>query len=136
MKLKPNDLCPCGSKKKYKKCCRIYHLGKRAETALFLMKSRYSAFCVKDYQYIIQTTHCENVDFSNDLSAWSKSILEFATLTKFEHLEILAVEENETESFVTFKATLFQEDQDISFCEKSRFLKEKGTWLYHSGEFL
>ena len=50
-------------------------------------------------------------------------------------MEILDFIDEEIESFVTFRATLFQKDIDVSFIEKSRFLKEGNNWLYVDGEF-
>ncbi|MCG3720835.1 hypothetical protein L5F50_16660, partial [Aliarcobacter butzleri] len=55
--------------------------------------------------------------------------------TNFEKLEILNFEESQFEAFVTFKATLFQNNNDISFIEKSRFKKLDGIWLYVDGKF-
>jgi len=46
MKFSVNNPCPCGSGKKYKKCCGILHKGVIAKDALELMKSCYSAFAV------------------------------------------------------------------------------------------
>ena len=65
-----------------------------------------------------------------------KKIYIFVKNTHFEKLEILDFIDSEIESFVTFKATLFQNKKDISFIEKSRFLKESNIWLYVDGEFL
>ncbi|ADI37740.1 hypothetical protein wcw_0367 [Waddlia chondrophila WSU 86-1044] len=42
-------------------------------------------------------------------------------------------QKKKNEAFVTFKATLSQNGQDISFTEKSRFLKKNNQWLYASG---
>ena len=71
MKFSPNNPCPCGSGKKYKKCCQIYHKGKIAKSALELMKSRYSAFAVGDIDYIIKTSTFQK-DF-DDLKSFSTS---------------------------------------------------------------
>jgi SEC-C motif-containing protein len=60
----------------------------------------------------------------------------FAKILVLKNLEILDFIDSEIESFVTFKATLFQNKKDISFIEKSRFLKESNIWLYVDGEFL
>ncbi|OCL83647.1 YchJ family protein [Arcobacter porcinus] len=137
MKLSVNSLCPCGSLKKYKKCCRIFHDDiKNPSSALELMKSRFSAFAVLRSDYIIKTTHQKNCDFSLNTSSWKEDIELFCKNTDFEKLEILDFIDDEFESFVTFKATLFQDKLDISFIEKSRFLKENNTWLYVDGEFL
>ncbi|UYF42905.1 YchJ family metal-binding protein [Aliarcobacter cryaerophilus] len=137
MKLYVNSLCPCGSLKKYKKCCKLFHDDiKKPSNALELMKSRFSAFAFCKSDYIIKTTHQKNCDFSLNTSSWIADIEKFCKNTSFENLEILDFIDSEIESFVTFKATLFQNKKDISFIEKSRFLKESNIWLYVDGEFL
>lgn len=137
MKVSVNDFCPCGSTKKYKKCCKTFHDNiSIPKTALELMKSRYCAYAVSNANYIISTSHEKNIDFSTDLNSWQKDILSFCTNTKFEKLEIIDLIEGEIESYVTFKAYLFQNNQDVSFVEKSRFLKENDKWFYVDGKFL
>lgn len=137
MKLSVNFICPCGSSKKYKKCCKIFHDDiKRPSNALELMKSRFSAFAFLRSDYIIKTTHQKNCDFSLDTLSWRDDIEKFSKNTNFEKLEILDFIDGEIESFVTFKATLSQNKNDVSFIEKSRFLKENNIWLYVDGEFL
>ena len=137
MKLSVNSICPCGSLKKYKKCCKIFHDDiKKPSNALELMKSRFSAFAFCKSDYIIKTTHQKNFDFSLNTSSWIADIELFSKNTIFEKLDILDFTDNEFESFVTFKATLFQNKKDISFIEKSRFLKESNIWFYVDGEFL
>ncbi|MCP4970201.1 MAG: hypothetical protein GY932_06360 [Arcobacter sp.] len=136
MKVSVNSFCPCGSKKKYKKCCKIYHNGSNPSTALELMKSRYSAFIVGDYKYIIKTTHKENIDYTGDLKSWKESILDFSNNSEFKKLEIIDFTKEDKVSYVTFKAIILQNNKDISFIEKSKFYKVNNTWLYHSGEFL
>lgn len=137
MKLSVNSICPCGSLKKYKKCCKLFHDDiKKPSNALELMKSRFSAFAFFKSDYIIKTTHQKNCDFSLNTSSWKEDIELFCKNTSFEKLEILDFIDSEIESFVTFKATLFQNKKDISFIEKSRFLKESNIWLYVDGEFL
>lgn len=136
MKFSVNDICPCGSLKKHKKCCKIFHDGiSFPKTALELMKSRFSAFATQNSKYIILTTHKENPDFTDDLKSWNEDIINFSKNTRFEKLEILDFIED-VESFVTFKATLFQDNRDVSFIEKSRFLKVEGIWKYVDGQFI
>ena len=137
MKLSVNSICPCGSLKKYKKCCKLFHDDiKKPSNALELMKSRFSAFAFCKSDYIIKTTHQKNCDFSLNTSSWIADIELFSKNTIFEKLDILDFTDNEFESFVTFKATLFQNKKDTSFIEKSRFLKESNIWFYVDGEFL
>ena len=137
MKVSVNDTCPCGSQKKYKKCCKPFHDNITfPKTALDLMKSRYCAFATGKSEYIISTTHKDNVDFKSNIKSWNEEILDFTKNTRFEKLEILEFIEGYEESFVTFKATLIQYDNDVSFCEKSRFLKINERWLYVDGKFI
>lgn len=129
-KIRPNDLCPCGSKHKYKKCCAIYHKGAVAKTALLLMKSRYSAYACNHASYIIKTTHPNNLDYTTETKRWKESIESFSKTTEFLSLEVIELIEGEEEAFVTFKAKLSSGDM----IEKSRFLKVNNFWLYESGE--
>lgn len=137
MKISNNDLCLCKSGKKYKKCCKIFHNNiANPKNALELMRSRYCAFALNLSEYIIKTSHKENQDYTNDILNWKKDIEEFSLYTEFKNLEILDFQEDQFESFVTFKATIFQDKEDVSFIEKSRFLKENNIWLYIDGKFL
>lgn len=48
--------CYCGSQKLYKECCFPFISGSlKSETPEQLMRSRYSAFCIKDIEYLIST---------------------------------------------------------------------------------
>ena len=137
MKFTANDNCPCGSLIKYKKCCKPFHEDiKTPINALELMKSRYCAYAIEKSEYIILTTHQNNRDFNTDTKVWNNDILDFSRNTKFEKLEILEFIDGQTESFVTFKANITQNKQDVSFIEKSRFVKENGKWQYIDGEFI
>lgn len=136
MKISGNSFCPCGSQKKFKKCCRVYHYGEKPSTALELMKSRYSAYAANDSSYIINTTHRDNKDYTEDFDTWKNSIHDFFDHTEFKNLDVLDFVDGEKEAYVTFKATLFQGAIDVSFTEKSKFLKVNNMWLYHSGEFI
>ena len=136
MRLTVNTQCLCGSHLKYKKCCKVFHDNiKNPSNALELMKSRFSAYAFKQSNYIIKTTHKENQDYSENILEWEKEIEIFSSNTDFDKLEILEFIKGEIESFVTFRATLFQNKNDVSFIEKSRFKKEDNIWLYVDGQF-
>ena len=83
--------------------------------------SRFSAFTFLRSDYIIKTTHQQNCDFSLDTFSWRDDIEKFSKNTNFEKLEILDFIDSDFESFVTFKATLFQNKKDISFPEFLNF---------------
>ncbi len=130
MKISVNSPCPCGSQRKYKRCCQKYHKGAQPKDALTLMKSRYSAYVVADAKYIINTTHPDNPEFQDDKKSWQKSIENFSRENSFLGLEILSFKEEENYAFVTFKAFF----ADGELYEKSRFVKNGALWLYLNGE--
>ncbi|MGI9283536.1 MAG: YchJ family protein [Endozoicomonas sp.] len=55
-------LCPCGSGQVYKTCCGRYHSGEAAPTAEALMRSRFSAYYLKNTDYLIATTWQRQID--------------------------------------------------------------------------
>jgi SEC-C motif domain protein len=121
--------CPCHSGKLYQECCAPYHLGGNPPNALLLMRSRYSAYALGKIDYILKTTHPQNIN-----NPPKKQIKAFCDHTKFEGLTILSVEEKEPYAYVTFRAHLSQGGQDLSFTEKSEFAKIDDRWLYLKGE--
>jgi SEC-C motif-containing protein len=130
-KLSPNAPCPCGSQKKYKKCCGVYHKGALAPDALTLMKSRYSAYAADQSHYIIKTTHPDNCDYTEDTKRWKASIETFSRHTDFLGLKILDFTEEGEEAYVTFEANL----SSGLLKERSRFVNEGSQWLYVEGFF-
>jgi SEC-C motif-containing protein len=120
-----NSPCPCGSGKKYKKCCMVFHKGANPKDPLTLMKSRYSAFAMQKIDYIIKTS-----TFQKDYD----DLLSFSKGCDFLALEIVSFENGKEEAFVTFFAKIECNGVDSSFREKSRFVMQDGIWLYESGE--
>jgi len=94
------------------------------------MKSRYVAYAIGDSNYIMKTTHPDNIDYSKDKQSWKMSIDLFCKETDFFALEILDFLDGSKESFVSFIAKLSSGDMK----ERSRFLKVDGVWLYESGD--
>lgn len=131
MKISSNAPCPCHSGKKYKQCCQPYHKGTIPATALALMRSRYSAYALGLAGYIIETTHPDNPDYTDNTPEWETGIQEFCRGTRFLGLKIIDFTDGPTEAFVTFEANL----SHGILKEKSRFLKVDGRWLYESGTF-
>lgn len=126
MKLSANDKCPCGSGKKYKQCCEIYHKGVKPPNALILMKSRYSAYASENVVYITKTTHKTSPYFEADLNKWQNELKRYTKEAIFTKLEILEFIDNKLEAFVTFKAYSNFGEQ----LEKSRFVKDSDIWFY------
>lgn len=122
--------CPCHSGKDYDLCCKPYHQGEKAPTAVALMRSRYAAYALNNSGYIINTTHPKSPYFEKNRSAWIQGIMKFSMETQFVGLDILEHGEN----WVHFAARLIQNNHPVTLEEKSRFEKIDGQWLYLSGE--
>ena len=128
--------CPCFSKKKYIDCCAPLHNGATPLNSTSLMRSRFCGYALNLSQYIIDSSHSNHKDGAKFDNLSQESIKEFSKLTEFRDLVIhdhCNYGEFET---VTFTATLFQKDKDVSFTEKSTFKKEDGRFKYFSGEIL
>ncbi len=121
-------LCYCGSGYLFGDCCEPF-LKKVAvaPSAVVLMRSRYSAYCVANVDYLVQTTH------SSTRKLYPKSsILEFATQNHWLQLEILSA----THDTVTFKA--YYLDASLApqvHYEESTFVLEDGAWYYVEGNY-
>lgn len=126
--------CPCGGKHLYQKCCMPYHKGDMLPAnARELMRSRYCAYALGLTDYVVTTTHPENVHYEQDVEKWKSDIQEFCKNTKFRGLEILEFVDGANQATVTFKASLSQGPTDTGFTERSTFIKEDGRWFYLSG---
>lgn len=94
------------------------------------MRSRYSAYALDLADYVMETTHPDNPHYNNDQNAWKQDLHLFSTHTKFLFLEVLEFTDGDSLAYVTFRANLRQSDQDVSFTEKSSFVKENDRWFY------
>jgi len=121
-------MCPCGSGIGYKQCCFLYHNGEKiAESALALMKSRYSAYVNANADYILKTTLPSTVHLykKSDILKWAKS-------SKWLKLEILYFDDETLE----FKAHYFNPNMQLEIHhERSRFKNQNGRWYYSDAEF-
>lgn len=122
--------CLCGSQKNYSACCEAYLTDKqRPDTPLALMRSRYTAYCLANIDYIQNTMR-------------GKALLDFdvinakrwATRVNWIKLTILDTSmETQHKGYVEFIAT-FVDDQVLeSIHEKSEFIHEEGRWYYVDG---
>lgn len=120
--------CYCNSEKPFSNCCEQYINGSvKPETAEALMRSRYSAYCVKNADYLIATTHISTRKHHN-----KKDILSFATENHWVRLEIVKA----TENMVEFKAYYLDSSlQPHTHHEKSTFKKEGEQWYYVDGKW-
>jgi SEC-C motif domain protein len=129
MKIAPHEACPCGSGRSYKNCCQVLHKGGKAVSPEALMRSRYSAYALNLADYIMKTTHPDGTRYKPDQAAWKRDIESFCQNTRFAGLQILGAKDD----MVTFRATLFAGQRDVSFTEISVFRQHNGQWKYYSG---
>jgi SEC-C motif-containing protein len=123
--------CYCKSGIEYNECCKKVATN-GAKDALELMKSRYSAYCTSDMEYIKKTS---TKDMLNQLDVeflknWSKNSI-------WQHLEIVEyVENSDTSAIVEFKAYYIYDKAQRCHHERSEFVKEENTWLYSDGNMI
>ncbi|GGT95878.1 YchJ family protein [Streptomyces lateritius] len=122
--------CPCGRTAAYGECCGRFHTGATtAPTAELLMRSRYSAFVVRDEAYLLRTwapeTRPGDIDFDPSLRWTGLEIRDTADGTAFHQA-----------GTVTFLARYTQGGEPGSLHERSRFRRHEGVWVYVDGEFL
>jgi SEC-C motif-containing protein len=125
--------CPCGSGVKFKRCCRQYHRGTPVPNALLLMKARYSAYAVGDANFVMDTTHPLNSEFQPDRDLWARALQGYCRATQFTALTIREFVDGDARASVTFHATMQQGSDDLSFAERSTFVREDDRWLYRDG---
>jgi len=122
--------CPCGSGQPLAGCCGPY-LGdaRPAPTPEALMRSRYSAFVLHNWPYLLQTwaPGCRQEHTPESLAAGPHPA--------WVRLEIVSAPLPEIDKgMVEFKA--WHRDGDSLHClhERSRFVKLDGRWYYREGE--
>lgn len=123
------DTCPCGSGDAYVKCCKPYHDGNPTPSAEALMRARYTAYCVRNENYLNHTWHAgsrpRRIHLSdNDTVQWLK-------------LEIIRNTQggaNDKLGIVEFKAFYGLDGKTGYLHEISNFVKEENQWYYFDGE--
>lgn len=127
------ELCPCGSRKEYKDCCKIYLDGKAdAPTAEAMMRSRYTAYAKHKVDYIEKTHSIKERDHLSieETRKWAEE-------SKWLSLEILGIEKGSTEDntgTVDFVAKYEQSGQLHEHREKSTFEKVDDKWYFKEGK--
>ncbi|MFT5684460.1 MAG: SEC-C motif-containing protein [Myxococcota bacterium] len=130
----PNAPCPCGSGRKFKKCCRVFHYGELPGHPEQLMRSRYAAYAVGEVDYILTTTHTSSPHFQADAEVWREEVRRFCQQVSFQALRVDHAEAEGDAGMVRFFATLKQGEKDASFGEESTFARVDGRWLYVAGK--
>lgn len=123
--------CYCGSKQTFSQCCQpfIKHV-KPVENCEQLMRSRYSAYCLKDAAYIYATNH-PSMQADNSL----QQITDFANTSHFINLQVFCSKQDNTVGSVQFMVSYLQGNVLVTFTETSRFVFEQ-NWLYTAGQLI
>ena len=129
-----NKVCPCASRKKFQYCCGKY-LSEKAlpETAEQLMRSRYTAFCEDNIDYLITTLH-PSKRTNKDRKELTKTI----NNTTWLNLTIINTSQGKKSDkigYVEFVAA-FKINEIQQLHENSKFIKIDGKWFYLEGDIL
>jgi SEC-C motif-containing protein len=110
--------CACGLPASYDACCGRFHGGAAPATAELLMRSRYTAYAMRERLYLLRTWHPTTRPRAIDLDDIRWIGLEVLETTGGGLLE--------TEGSVRFRARHL----DGVLEEYSRFLRDSGRWSY------
>lgn len=134
--------CPCGGGPSLAACCGPYIDGSALPaTAELLMRSRYTAYTLKNEPYLLATWHpstrpTERIVDPDEPLQWLG--LEVKSTLRLRQRKVTSVDED----FVEFVARFRQHGKGQRLHEVSRFLREPdpglgGTprWFYVDGEF-
>lgn len=119
-------LCPCGSEKTYESCCKVYiKEGKKVPNVELLMRSRYTAFALRNAKYILETNYQQNVT-DQEIKLLEREFDEV------EWLQLYVIDSTKNE--VEFKAYFRDFDEKLHVLhEHSHFVFEGGKWYYRDG---
>lgn len=134
--LSRNAPCPCGSGRKAKGCCAPILEGRPAPTAEALMRSRYTAYATGAVGHVMATTAPESPHRGADPAAWREELAAYCAAVSFDGLEVRGATEDGDRGTVTFFARLSAGGRDLSFGERSRFVRRADRWWYVDGERL
>lgn len=133
------SLCPCRSmdqiKMQYEECCEPFVVGKKkAPTAESLMRSRYTAYVVKNIDYIDATQIAVENEIFNKEEA-----LKWAESSEWLGLEIKKTqkgEANDNTGVVEFVAHYKDKASgtELHHHETSLFQKQNGEWKFREGQ--
>jgi SEC-C motif-containing protein len=130
-----SDDCPCGTGRRYERCCGRYHDGDEPPDAETLMRSRFTAFAVRDFDYLWRTLHPDHEDRAERFDGWRARIAASTKPLSFRTLRILATREPDADgvAHVLFHVVVTEGKKNRSFAEHSRFAHDGTGWRYLDG---
>lgn len=117
--------CYCGSEQSYKNCCgKFINRSQFPNSPEQLMRSRYTAYLLKDESYLLETWHKstrpESLELKEDSTQWKK-------------LKIISASGNNIHFVAYFMQDSLNKEKIYALTEESRFVKEN-HWFYLDGE--
>lgn len=113
--------CPCGSRQLYSECCGPVITHVNATDPETLMRSRYTAYTLRNTDYLLATWHTStrpaSLELQHEHVNWVK-------------LKILGRDD----THVLFIAYFADQQQFFALKENSRFVYENKQWFYLDGE--
>ncbi len=122
-------LCPCCSNAEYERCCGPIISGVPAQTPEALVRSRYTAFFMRNLDYVSRTHAREIRDDFNRAEAER-----LAEDCQFRGLRIHSAREMDDTAEVEFVVQFYQEKKIVTRGSASRFRRENGEWFYISSK--
>jgi SEC-C motif domain protein len=125
-------ICPCDSGKAFADCCRPFLSGRlQPASPTQLMRSRYSAFCTGNIDYLIATQHPAQRTAA-DRQTLAQTIAETAWLA----LRVLHADESQVvtgRGQVEFVAYYKSHGTLGQLHERSNFVRQGNRWYYTQG---
>lgn len=124
--------CPCGSGDTFGSCCGpVLRQERRAGTATALMRSRYTAFALRDLEHLLRSWHSRTRPPREELAGSLMPELRWLRLDVLSAHEGAPFDDAGTVEFVAIsKDPQGRQEQH----EISRFVREDGNWYYLDGE--
>lgn len=135
--------CPCGSGAAFADCCAPFlHGAQVPATAAALMRSRYSAYTLRDEAYLLATWHPgtrPDAGLFNDDEGLTWLGLEVKSALRLRKRKDVAECDSDAHSAnndtVEFVARYKVGGRAHRLHEVSRFVQEQGRWFYVDGSF-
>lgn len=126
MQTSPTSPCPCGRDQTYADCCGRYHAGQAAPDAESLMRSRYSAYVLKDVDYLLASWHPDTRPATLSLEDAPGQRTQWLGLSVQRHAST-----GEDTAEVEFTARYrVGGGSAVKMVEHSRFQRIDGRWYY------
>lgn len=123
------ERCPCGSALDLDVCCGPILAGRSAATPEALMRSRYSAFVLRQLDHIDHTNAPEiRADFNR--AEAERTVAE----VEWQGLEILSSSGTGDAGTVEFYIRFRRDGQELGQHELAQFRRDDGKWFYVSGK--